>query len=119
MTWRMLVLPAVRVVVPSANVPGYCAGVCSGASASDAGNVIGSRPEKFTSPYSNWASAVPCWSPGYHASMTPLTWLNHGIVTAVPVSSTTIVFGLAAATAEISASPLPSSDNAVRSAPSP
>ena len=51
--------------------------------------------------------------------MTPLTAGSHGIVTAEPVSSTTIVFGFAAATALISASPLPARDKLAGSAPSP
>ena len=46
--------------------------------------------------------AVPsCW-PGYQASNTPATEDSHGMVTAEPVFSTTIVCGFAAATAEIS-----------------
>ena len=45
---------------------------------------------------------MPSSWPGYHASNTPATDDSHGIVTAEPVLSTTIVCGLAAATAEIS-----------------
>lgn len=43
-------------------------------------------------------------APGYHASMTPATFGNQGISTGPLVSRTTIVRGLAAATAAISAS---------------
>ncbi len=46
-------------------------------------------------------AAPSCW-PGYQASSTPFTDDSHGMVTADPVLSTTIVFGLAPATAEIS-----------------
>ena len=55
--------------------------------------------------------AAPSCSPGYHASMTPATRCNHGIDTGPPVLSTTTVRGLAAATAWISASSSPGSDN--------
>ncbi len=56
------------------------------------------------SPNSTDAIALPSSCPGYHASRTPLTWLSHGISTGPPVLSTTIVLGLAAATASIMAS---------------
>ena len=49
-----------------------------------------------------FAIAVPSLWPGYQASRTPLTEDSHGMVTAEPVFSTTMVLGLAAATAEIS-----------------
>ncbi len=47
------------------------------------------------------AIAAPSCCPGYQASSTPATWEIHGIVTGPPVLSTTIVFGLAFATALI------------------
>ena len=48
-------------------------------------------------------AAPSCW-PGYQLSNTPATELSHGMVTAEPVLSTTIVFGLTAATSEMSVS---------------
>src|SRR5690242_10474840 len=105
--------------MPPLTTPGYWAAVDVGVSASERGNVIGSLPVKFTSPYSSRASAVPCCWPGYHASTTAFTSPSHGIVTALPDSRTTTVFGLAAATAAMSASPLPSRDKLGRSANSP
>ena len=48
-------------------------------------------------------AAPSCW-PGYQASSTPCTFDSHGIVTGPPVLRTTIVCGLASATALISAS---------------
>ena len=58
----------------------------------------------MTLPNSTSAIASPPRAPGYHASTTALTWSLHGIATGPPVCSTTIVLGLAAATAAISAS---------------
>jgi hypothetical protein len=46
--------------------------------------------------------ALPSSWPGYHASNTPATDDSHGMATAEPVLSTTMVCGLAAATAETS-----------------
>src|SRR5215472_3039309 len=98
--------PAGLVVLPLANTPGYWAGEPAvGRSAVDWGNVTGRCPEGSASPNSSAASAGPCCTPGYQASRTLLTWLSHGIRAALPVSSTTMVLGLAAATAEMSASP--------------
>ena len=69
-----------------------------------AGKVTGRWPDGFTSPNSTRAIACPPRWPGYQASSTAPTLSSHGIVTAPPVSSTTTVFGFAAASAAISAS---------------
>src|SRR4051812_26695876 len=82
--------------------PGHCAAVCAGTSARLAGKVTGSLPDGSASPNRIAASALPTSWPEYQPSRTPATWFNHGIVTADPVCNTTIVFGLAAATEEIS-----------------
>jgi len=66
--------------------------------------VAGSRPPGSTSPNSTCAIAVPPSSPGYHASSSPAIPARHGVSTGAPVSSTTTVRLLAAATAEISES---------------
>src|SRR3954447_15185121 len=78
--------------------PGHCAAVCAGTSPSEAGNVTGSLPDGLTSPNSSEAMAVPYSWPGYQLSMIPRTDEAHGMVTAEPLSTTTTVFGLAAAT---------------------
>jgi hypothetical protein len=65
------------------------------------GNVIGSFPLGFTSPSRTLAVAGPPRWPGYHSSRIAATSLAHGISTASPVLSTTIVFRFAAATAAI------------------
>src|ERR1700742_3098136 len=83
-------------------VPGHCAVVAAGTSARLLGKLTGSLPDGFTSPNSTAAMALPSSWPGYQFSSTPATELRHGMVTAEPVLSTTMVFGLAAATAEIS-----------------
>src|SRR5919108_4867209 len=88
-------------------VPGQRAGSADSGWLSDAGNVTGSLPPGSTSPNSTDAIAVPSSWPGYQPSITPLTWLSHGISTGPPVLSTTIVFGFARATASISWSPTP------------
>jgi hypothetical protein len=72
----------------------------------------------LTSPNNRRAIAVPALSPGYQASRTAGTLAIHGIVTEPPVSSTTTVRGLAAATAAINASAPSSSVSEVRSSPS-
>ena len=75
-------------------------------------------PDGSVVPNSSDAIAVPSSWPGYQASRTPLTGDSHGIVTAEPVFSTTIVFGLAAATAEIRLSSALPRSMLVRSLPS-
>lgn len=74
----------------------------AGTAFSVAGNVIGSLPAGSTLPNTTSLIAPPSSSPGYQASTTPLTWLIQGMSTGPPVSSTTTVFGLAAATASMS-----------------
>src|SRR5436190_1955085 len=64
------------------------------------------------------AIAWPPASPGYHASRMVLTLLSHGMATGLPVSSTTMVFGLAETTASISASWPKGSDRSGLSRPS-
>ena len=80
--------------------------------------MTGSLPEGFTSPNSTAAISSPSSCPGYQASITPLTWLSHGMVTAEPVLRTTTVSGLAAATAEMSWFSLAGRSMVGRSAPS-
>src|ERR1019366_1347760 len=75
-----------------------------GKSASLLGKVIGSFALGFTSPKRTLATASAPRLPGYHASRMPATWPAHGIVTGLPVSSTTIVYGFAAATLAIKSS---------------
>ncbi len=69
-----------------------------------AGNVTGSLPEGFTSPNRILAIACPPCMPGNHASSTAFTLPSHGKTCAPPFSITTMVCGLAAATAATSAS---------------
>jgi hypothetical protein len=69
-----------------------------------AGKVTGSRPDGFTAPVRISAMAWPPAWPGYHASTIARTRSRQGIITGLPVSSTTIVLGFAAATASITAS---------------
>src|ERR1700728_3191599 len=98
--------------------PGHCAVVDAGTSDSEVGNVTVRCPDGSVLPNSSDAIAVPSFWPGYQASSRPLTDDSHGIVTAEPLFSTTIVFGFAAATAAIrSSSALPRS-MLVRSLPS-
>ncbi|CFE48793.1 Uncharacterised protein [Mycobacterium tuberculosis] len=66
--------------------------------------MIGSRPEGFTCPVTISATAWPPAWPGYQACMMAFTESRQGMVTGLPVSSTTTVFALADATAAISAS---------------
>jgi hypothetical protein len=66
------------------------------------GKVMGSLPDGLTSPNSTEAMALPLSCPGYQASITPATLSSHGMSTGPPVLSTTIVAGLAFATASIS-----------------
>src|SRR5271170_7064434 len=66
------------------------------------GNVNGSLPEGSTLPNRTLASAAPPASPGYHASMIAATLFFHGIRIGLPLSITTIVCGLAVATASTS-----------------
>ena len=81
--------------------PGHWAAVLAGTWASDCGNVTGRWPDGSAVPNSTAPIAAPSSWPGYQASSTPATEDSHGMVTAEPVFSTTIVCGLAAATAEI------------------
>src|ERR1035441_7709211 len=82
--------------------PVHCTAVDAGTWDSEVGNVTVRWPDGSELPNSSDAIAVPsCW-PGYQASSTPATDDSHGMVTADPVFSTTMVCGLAAATAEIS-----------------
>ena len=71
---------------------------------SEAGKVIGSRPEGLTLPVRILASASPPRWPGYQAWTIAGTASAQGISTGPPVSSTATVLGCAAATAAISAS---------------
>src|ERR1700734_1440288 len=98
--------------------PGHWAAVEAGTWDSEVGKVTVRWPDGSAVPNSRLAIAVPSSWPGYQASRTPLTLDSHGITTAEPVLRTTIVFGLAAATAEISASWLLPRSMPVRSLPS-
>src|ERR1700730_12994370 len=69
----------------------------------------------FTSPKRMLATASAPLLPAYHASTTPLTLSIHGMVTAVPDSSTTMVRGFAEATWSIIASWLSGNDKLGRS----
>ena len=66
--------------------------------------VSGSLPDGLTSPNKIRASARPPSWPGYHAWSMARTFSRHGMATGLPVSSTTIVLGLADATASMTAS---------------
>ncbi len=61
--------------------------------------MTGRCPDGSTSPKSSAAMAAPSCSPGYQFSSTAATLSSHGMSTGPPVSSTTTVRGLAAATA--------------------
>src|SRR3954454_15467131 len=67
-----------------------------------AGNVTGSLPPGFTAPVRTSAVAGPPSWPGYHISTIERTLDAQGMSTGSPVLSTTIVLGLASATAEMS-----------------
>src|ERR1039457_2886113 len=82
--------------------PVHCAAVDAGTWDSEVGNVTVRWPDGSELPNSSAAIAVPSSWPGYQASSTPATEDSHGIVTAEPVLSTTIVWEFAAVTAEIS-----------------
>ena len=58
---------------------------------------------------------MPYSWPGYQTSSTDRTLFSQGMVTALPVLSTTTVFGFASATASMSASCSPGSASDVRS----
>src|SRR5262249_36559529 len=98
--------------------PGHCAAPDAGTWDSDTGKVTGRCPDGSALPNSSAAIAVPSSWPGYQASSTPLTEDSQGIVTAEPGFSTTIVFGFAAATAEIRLSSALPRSMLVRSLPS-
>src|SRR5580700_1716761 len=97
--------------------PGWVSFGC-GNSASLFGKVIGNFALGFASPFKMSTTASAPLLPPYHASKTAPTLSSHGMVTAVPVSSTTIVFGFAAATASINSSCFTGSDKFGRSIPS-
>src|SRR5215469_2194997 len=82
-------------------VPGHWAVVLAGTCDSEVGKVTGRCPEGSVLPNRTLAMAVPSSWPGYQASRTPLTDDSQGMVTAEPELMTTIVLGLAAATAVI------------------
>src|SRR5512140_210070 len=69
-----------------------------------AGKVIGSLPDGFARPVRSRAVAAPPSCPGYHISSTAGTESSQGMSTGWAVFRTTIVFGLTAATAAMSAS---------------
>ena len=98
--------------------PGNSAGVVAGTWDRLAGKVTGRCPEGLTAPNRTAAAAVPSTCPGYHCSTMPATLFAHGMVTAEPVLSTTIVLGLAAATALIRLSSVAPRSMLVRSEPS-
>src|SRR5277367_1639211 len=98
--------------------PGHCAVVLAGTWESEVGKVTGRWPDGLVLPNRTDAIAAPSSWPGYQASSTPATEDSHGIVTAEPVFSTTIVCGFAAATAEISESSALPRSMLVRSLPS-
>ena len=75
-----------------------------GRSCSLFGKVMASLPDGLTSPTRTLASALCPELPANQASTTPETLSSQGMVTAVPVSSTTMVWGFAAATCSINAS---------------
>src|ERR1700733_15303894 len=99
-------------------VPGNWAGVDAGTCERSVGKVTGRWPLGLVWPNSTEASAGPLLSPGYQASSTEETWLSHGMATGAPASTTTTVWGLAAATAEISSFCADGRDRPVRSAAS-
>src|SRR5215469_11668256 len=84
--------------------PGNCAVVLAGTWLRLAGKVTGRCPLGSVWPNRTLASAVPLAWPGYQASSTAATWDSQGIATGAPASITTIVCGLAAATAWMSSS---------------
>ena len=73
-----------------------------GRSASLFGNVRANFPVGLTDPVRIFAKASAPRIPGYHASTTPATLASQGIVAGLPVSSTTMVLGFAAATVSMS-----------------
>ncbi len=84
------------VLAPGSSGRGSCSAL--------AGKLIGRRPDGSTSPNSTLAIASPPLAPGYQASSSAPTLPAQGMSTGLPVSNTTMVCGLAAATASISAS---------------
>src|SRR6202451_4140377 len=99
-------------------VPGTCAVVLAGTADRDVGKVTVRCPDGSVLPYRTLAIAVPSSWPGHQASSTPLPDDSHGTVTGEPVLSTTIVFGLAAATEVIRLSWVVPRSMLVRSEPS-
>src|SRR6201999_928925 len=82
------------------------------------GNVMGSLALGFTLPKRTLATASSPLLQAYQASRTQPTLSIHGMRTAVPVSSTTTVRGLAAATCSINASWFSGRERLGRSVPS-
>src|SRR5277367_238564 len=82
------------------------------------GKVFGSLPLGFTLPKSTLPTAFAPSLPAYQASRIAAGASTQGMVTGLPVSSTTIVFGFAAATAATTASWLSVSERLGRSMPS-
>src|SRR3954453_14501376 len=90
---------------PLCVTPGYWSLLPAvGRSFSEGGDVRVRLAAGVTSPNRPAAIALPSSWPGYHASKSDLTFGSHGMVTGPPVLSTTTVFGLASATAAMSAS---------------
>src|SRR5580692_7675558 len=83
---------------------GGCVMVGCGRSASLFGKVLGSLPEGLTEPNRTLPSALAPSEPAYHASTMAAGASTQGMVTGEPLSITTMVWGLAAATAAMSAS---------------
>ena len=79
---------------------------------------MGSLALGLTSPKRMLATASAPLLPAYQASRMAETLSTQGMVTAVPVSSTTMVWGLAAATASMRASWWSGSESLGRSMPS-
>ena len=82
-------------------MPGHCATVDTADLAIEVGKVTGRWPDGSTSPVSTAAMAAPSSSPGYQSSTTARTLESQGMTTGPSVLRTTMVRGLAAATAEI------------------
>src|ERR1035438_5924440 len=89
-----------------------------GKSASLLAKVTGSLADGFTSPNRTLAIASPPPIPGNHADTIPPTLSDHGMLTGPPVSSTTMVCGLAATTAFTRSSWLSGSVRVAASRPS-
>src|SRR3984957_17508482 len=93
-------MPSEYCTVPP--VPGHCAAAAAGTWDSEVGKGTVRCPDGLAWPNSSAAMAGLSCRPGSQASNTPATEDSHGMVTAEPVFSTTIVCGFAVATEEIS-----------------